>query len=341
MVKKTLFLFLFIAFYYSVFSQCELEVIDTTHVRCYGENTGSFSLQSSAIPPFQVYLSNGIVQNDNLIFTNLSASDYIAIIIDDLGCTDTVEIKIKEPSKLEVQLLCENGQIIANPSGGVSDYICSWKSDLGIELSQNNSIEFSPNFLFDFSLTDQNQCIVTDTIFVFANFTLDSLLGQLPFNVITTNQSSNGTYSWDFGGLFNTNLENPTFTFENVGEYPIELVVYDEFGCQDSKIIVIDAQGFDYELDDWEEFPNAFSPNNDGTNDYISFEDSHALVEFNVIVFNRWGKPIVKWTDPDFRWFGTNENGNKLAEGIYFYHLKASGQNGKLYEKKGVLTMFM
>lgn len=340
MLKKTIILFFASIFYSSVFCQCELTVLDTTHVKCFGENTGGFNLQSSASEPFQLFLSNGLVQNNNLNFSNLIASNYSVVIVDNLGCTDTVNIKIKQPSKLELMLACENGQIVANPSGGVEDYVYSWKSDQGAELSQNNSIAFVPNYLFDFSLTDENQCVLTDTVFVFADFVLDSLLGQLPFDIVTNNLSSDGQYFWDFGGVFNSTSQNPIYTFENVGEYQLQLVVTDQFGCQDVKTVDVNVQGFDYELNDWEDFPNAFSPNEDGANDYISFEDSHALAEFNVTIFNRWGKPLLKWDDPNFKWYGKTENGNKIAEGVYFYHLKASGRNGKMYEKMGTLTMF-
>lgn len=341
MVAKTIFLLFNVIFCGYAFSQCELTILDTTHVKCNGQNTGAFNLQTVTNQSFQIFLSNGVVQNNNLNFENLLADNYTAIIIDDLGCSDTSYIKIKEPSKLEVDLVCQNGKISASPFGGVQDYVYSWKSDLGVELSQESFIAFEPNVLFDFSLTDNNLCSVRDTVFVFADFFLDSLLGQLPFDVVTSNQSSLGQYSWNFGDLLSSNSTSPTYTFENVGEYEIELIVLNEFGCEDSKQIKVDVQGFDYELNDWEEFPNAFSPNDDGLNDYISFEDSHALADFNVTVFNRWGKPIVKWTDPNFKWFGNSKNGNKLAEGIYFYFLNAIGDNGKIYEKKGFFSLFM
>ena len=86
--------------------------------------------------------------------------------VDNLGCKDTIEIKIKEPSKLDVVLACDNGQITATPSGGVKDYSYSWKSDQGQLVSQNNYIAFDPNYLFDFTLTDENLCVLTDTILV-------------------------------------------------------------------------------------------------------------------------------------------------------------------------------
>jgi gliding motility-associated-like protein len=340
MLKKTIFLFFVSFLCSSAFSQCELTILDTNHVKCFGDNTGGFNLQSSASQPFQVFLSNGLVQNNDLNFSNLFASTYSVVIVDDLGCTDTIDVKIKQPSKLDVVLACENGQIVANPSGGVADYDYSWKSDQGVQVSQENSVAFVPNYLFDFTLTDQNQCVFTDTVFVFADFVLDSLLGQLPFDVVVNNLSSNGQYYWDFGGVFSSTSKNPFYTFESVGEYKIELIVSDQFGCEDVKQVDIDVQGFDYELNDWADFPNAFSPNEDGANDYITFEDSHALAVFNVTIFNRWGKPLLKWDDPNFKWYGKTENGNKLTEGVYFYHLKASGQNGKMYEKMGALTMF-
>ncbi len=58
------------------------------------------------------------------------------------------------------------------------------------------------------------------------------------------------------------------------------------------------------------EFPNAFTPNNDGFNDFF-------LKGFDLVILNRWGQELYKGLDG---WDGTF-NGEKVSPGTYFYIL--------------------
>jgi gliding motility-associated-like protein len=83
--------------------------------------------------------------------------------------------------------------------------------------------------------------------------------------------------------------------------------------------------------------PYAFSPNGDGINDefrvaYIS------LKQFKCWVFNRWGRQIFVWTDPQKGWDGTI-NGRPAAQGAYFYIIEATGSDGKKYKQKGSINL--
>ena len=67
---------------------------------------------------------------------------------------------------------------------------------------------------------------------------------------------------------------------------------------------------------------NAISPNGDGKNDYfdIIYNDSHKNI--SVQVFSRQGNIVWKTDNYDNEtnnWKGTDESGNLLAEGTYFY----------------------
>ena len=45
-------------------------------------------------------------------------------------------------------------------------------------------------------------------------------------------------------------------------------------------------------------------------------------------------------TDPNFKWKGLSFNGDNLTEGVYYYFMNATGQDGQLYEKKGSISLF-
>ena len=77
-------------------------------------------------------------------------------------------------------------------------------------------------------------------------------------------------------------------------------------------------------------FPNAFSPNGDGTNDVFKAKEQQGIIEFHAYIFNRWGQKLYEWTDPDEGWDGTTE-GRDVKEGVYYVLVKAKGVDGKVY----------
>jgi gliding motility-associated-like protein len=58
------------------------------------------------------------------------------------------------------------------------------------------------------------------------------------------------------------------------------------------------------------DFPNAFTPNNDGRNDVF-------LKNYDLVVLNRWGQELYRGVDG---WDGTFD-GKKVSPGTYFYIL--------------------
>jgi gliding motility-associated-like protein len=82
------------------------------------------------------------------------------------------------------------------------------------------------------------------------------------------------------------------------------------------------------------EFPNAFSPNGDKSNDiYGAKKDYRSIVEFHAYIFNRWGQKLYEWTDPAGGWDGKYK-GNDVKEGVYYVLVKAKGADGRVYNIK-------
>lgn len=91
------------------------------------------------------------------------------------------------------------------------------------------------------------------------------------------------------------------------------------------------------------EFPNAFSPNGDGINDYLNAKlpNSKSLVEFEAAVFSRWGKKIYSWTDWQHKesgWDGT-DGGHQCADGAYYLVVKAKGADGRKFTLKKTISV--
>lgn len=67
-------------------------------------------------------------------------------------------------------------------------------------------------------------------------------------------------------------------------------------------------------------FPNVFTPNGDGKNDYFRPFPYRSVESVEFTVFNRWGEIVFQSTDSDILWDGTNtESGEPVSDGTYFY----------------------
>ena len=72
-------------------------------------------------------------------------------------------------------------------------------------------------------------------------------------------------------------------------------------------------------------FPNPFTPNGDGFNDYVEFSFSQSGNRPPVIqIFNLRGKMIHEldgYTDHEYRWYGTDSQGHDVEPGVYIFVL--------------------
>lgn len=85
--------------------------------------------------------------------------------------------------------------------------------------------------------------------------------------------------------------------------------------------------------------PNVFSPNGDEINDYFSLIDYQGIAKLNCKIFNRWGNLINEFNTPEFKWNGKSNNGIPVADGTYFYIIKATITNGHTIQKNGPINL--
>ena len=77
--------------------------------------------------------------------------------------------------------------------------------------------------------------------------------------------------------------------------------------------------------------PNVFTPNGDGINDYLYIDkvDSVSYMDWEVIIYNRWGRKVYETSryingDPNHSW-----NGEGAPEGVYYYVVRNFKKNLK------------
>lgn len=87
--------------------------------------------------------------------------------------------------------------------------------------------------------------------------------------------------------------------------------------------------------------PTAFSPNNDGKNDYFGvIRSADCPVNGYILrIFNRWGQLIFESYEPEKQWDG-NFEGVPAAQGVYFYYIQLNKGTGEhRFQKKGDLLL--
>ncbi len=78
--------------------------------------------------------------------------------------------------------------------------------------------------------------------------------------------------------------------------------------------------------------PNAFSPNNDGRNEY--FKPSGTGIDiYNMIIFNRWGQLVFSGSSDPQGWDGKLANGSAAPEGVYIYSIEAINKSAQPFQK--------
>jgi gliding motility-associated-like protein len=227
------------------------------------------------------------------------------------------------------------------------NYIVEYDNMMIGQSQVNQSIVFNLEELSEgeyyISVTDFNSCFVDSVFYVsepdeiIADFVPLSDFGRESFSFEAENTSVGGQlYYWDFDNdstKIASFLQEIKMQFTNQGEYNVMMVAHDTIlghQCNDTIIKVIDVEGYDVY--------NVFTPNNDGINDVFHFNE-WMLNGIYVEIFNRWGQKIYHWDDINSGWEGRAYNGRNVEEGVYFYRLEATGEDGAHFEENGSITL--
>lgn len=298
-------------------------------VLCYGESTGAISLAISGGKPgdYQVSWSNGMT---GVSIMGLPIGDYIATITDGIGCSTQATYTVGQPEELLIQDIAvlpvrcfqeRNGEAEVFVTGGVTfgngNYQFTWELD-GIQTVTNNHVN---NGLaagsYKVTVTDANGC-QTSGNFVIAEpplleVDLEAIINE-PICPQATNgiafvDAKGGTPDYQFYWSNKPTVDDNNGTDLSQGSYSVRIV--DANDCE-----------ITYSLDIVERFPkifipNAFSPNNDGTNDTFK-PVTDCQLTFFMQVYNKWGSIVFSTEDITKGWDGSFQ-GEIAPQGEYSY----------------------
>lgn len=270
----------------------------------------------------------------------------------DNGCTaiDQVRVDDNSPNNIQYQIAhlnCFNsvGSLnVTNVMGGTAPFVYS--VDGGQSFQATNKFRNLDPGTYNFVLQDANKCTFEDTFEVNPLVDLEVSLESfaktkwgesIPLNT-TINIPMDEIESIQWlpldDNLTCTDCLNPTLKATETTTYSVSIV--DKNGCEASASIDVFV---DKEVPIY--IPNAFSPNNDGYNDYFTiFAENHKIK--NIIsfhVFNRWGELVFKNQNfapnhDEMGWDGTF-HGKVISSGVFAYWTEIELQDGQIVVMKG------
>lgn len=198
---------------------------------------------------------------------------------------------------------------------------------------------YTPRFYIGFELNSGSTCYVpTDPV---GDIQVTSLLGldiqpetlyvkegasgNVSVQVFDNNNLGPYTYQWSPSGLVNPSTQWPDSFNIGVstegGLFTCTIPYGNGCSATDSVLVIILPCETDLSI------PNIFTPNGDGKNDDYHIEDLCDAPGFKFRIYNRWGRSVYESDDVNFRWDGTDEKGNPVSDGTYYYVLETAKQD--------------
>ncbi|MBU0488811.1 MAG: gliding motility-associated C-terminal domain-containing protein, partial [Bacteroidetes bacterium] len=116
------------------------------------------------------------------------------------------------------------------------------------------------------------------------------------------------------------------------------LWVEDANGCADTTSVLIRVKMYcDLYV------PNAFTPGEDGSNDFFRPISSCDFLSYQLLIYDRWGEQIFSTKDPGESWDGTKD-GIPVQQEVYVWMVRYQFQGGigfKPTSKMGTVTVIL
>ncbi|MFT5166091.1 MAG: gliding motility-associated-like protein, partial [Saprospiraceae bacterium] len=248
-----------------------------------------------------------------------------------LGCTDTVDHEVIIYPLPTVEMVDDTicGEQFVTLNASISDstgvYTYSWfpAEELDNPNIANPMVNITEITSFEVFITDENTCVGSDVGFIqifnppaalfWDTIILDNTQAVLPF-LYEPNIYNYSPWS-PIDGLTCEDCSNPT-TVPLTETTTYTITFTDIYGCREVEFTYnVTVLG---EID----FPNAFTPNGDGTSEYFNFVPEEGTAEFVDIlefkIYNRWGKLVYDNDNPGTGWDGNYKDEPAISD-VYIY----------------------
>jgi gliding motility-associated-like protein len=305
----------------------QLPIADIGNDRHFCEDS-NITLQSSSQPADVSYLWNTGVATPSI--TVNWAGNYWLHTTNICGTTgDTVSL-FMDPKPVtnfnKDTTLCSGSTRTLSAATGYASYL--WYDGQG---GSNHTVTQPGEYWV--KITGNNGCITRDTATIKRMLPLPT--GFLPadtslcsYEDITLRSTiSFKEYTWSTGDAY------ASIPVNKPGLYWLQAT--DEKGCTGRDSILISTKECPYGFF----MPTAFSPNNDGKNEWCRPRLFGKVTKYHFIIFNRWGQKVFDSFDHTRSWDG-KINGQPAAAGTYVWSCNYQLENRAVEHKKGTVVLF-
>lgn len=328
-----------------------IESEEATKISCYNAKDAEITINANGgTPPLKYQLNENTPQNEN-IFKNLSAGNYRIGVLDAAGCKLISPLlhTIDNPQQIvldieKTKIACyndQNGKIQINVAGGTGHltYTLQKNTPPGYTIKQDHAT-------FDTLLWGNYTATVTDAKNCSASQNVQIINPpQLQISITDSSMTcidyTEGSFDYEITGgtgYINTSIVNQDNEIveqtDNLPPGIYTLYAWDANACTDTTQVKIIETECISEI----EIPNIFTPNGDARNDYFRIKAKN-IIDYRCSIFNRWGELVYENSALIPGWDGYIKNNRKANEGVYYYHIIATGKDNKRYDFSGFLHL--
>lgn len=290
---------------------------------------------------YQYLWSNGAITQD---LDKLVAGNYQLTVTDKNGCVDTsIHIHLNAPPLPKIDITTTDPKCYDEKSGTVSIQIDNSKAPytFSFDNQKYDTSRFYRNLnsgIYFVRILDKYGCLYEQQVKLEQPNKLEVDLGadqeiiigsnaiikasiSFPKNEIDSIIWSNGNNCSDCDSIKVNPLVNTTYSVRVVSKN----------GC-----VATDELTILVNIKPYIEMPNAITPNDDGMNDafFLDFlaNGNNPFPDNELAIYNRWGDMVFRAKPYLNNWKGTNQSGNPLPAGTYYYILRLSLNEGSVYQ---------
>lgn len=184
-------------------SELTLNSISSTDLSCFGDNSGEIvTAVSGGVGAYTISWTN-LPNETGTTVSNLPAGMYDIMVMDEAGCSKTLNFTLAEPDSLEAAFTFTgetafnqmDGTAVAAITGGTAPYTYSWDNG-----ATGDSIGDLPPGVYTLTVTDANNCVLVDSVEIpGAAQSIEDQLGILSFTVAPNPTNGEVRLAWDLG----------------------------------------------------------------------------------------------------------------------------------------------
>lgn len=283
----------------------------------------SYELSVPAGNTYQWFFNlNPMIGETNSVLEASQDGIYYVEVTNQYGCTaisDEVALAFIEAIEFEIQTpetTCDGNAVMLEVLGNPIDIL--WNTG-----ETTNAISISLSGTYSATATFDNGCTsVSSTEYTFSPtpfFNYDVVQQATCFEGAILDLETNGSLEWSLPEV-TINADTTQMVVKIAKDKTLRITSsIDDCSITEAIDLIVDCSSLF--------IPNAFTPNQDGTNDYFQVI-GEGVSQFEIIIYNRWGAEVYRSTDLNDKWDG-GFDAYYVPDGVYYYIVKALDMRGQ------------